>query len=876
MTTYSSYKPFLIGQGKNETGLFQYYESWITPDDAFVNIQDAYVNRGNIVKRDGQTLLGNLTYCNSQILAYGNGTANLRSGIFSSNTPSGGHLPIIAGTVVVRTIVTGGVRPNEIYTDNGIGQLLGDQGGVGTIVYTTGAWTIDPALVIPLGSPMMIDYAFVNKTASNVNVNEYYSQLATNIAGPFTGTQTKNLPITAGSAYVVVDVTGTGYTAYLDDGLGNLRVSLPAGAIVGSVNYSTGAWTFTIPAGTAVANSIISFGYAGPTTSMTIMGINQWENETNGTSRLTIEDERRFSVLNANGDTFDAICDVNETLFIIPDLLTFQYTNFTAQTATTKQQDPTFIYITPLSIVLTLVNNVDGVTQDTQYDNGEGVLIASTIFDTGSINYITGQFIVNLKNPATFTAGWAINVTFTLQNDYFTGGQSDFFNWTNWEKNTNLVPITPGQAEFQFGFLYLTNNVDPITLYNGTTLSRPAFAIQQAVLGLGKNQIKRALDVKVFAKRLLFFRPTDTIGNGSPSAQDIYWSALLQPTNTVQDIPGSGGDLPLSTYGWIQSAKFLKDFIIINCQRDTFTLRDTGSAFDPFKAYKLNSTKTCDAPYGSIEFDDFVTSMGNKGLCRTDGVALERYDEKVFDQFHSINQDNFQQCFGYRFDILDQSWMLYPKMQNSSTTSDQVLVWNYREDSWSVYNMELSVIYATSLDESQDLGWQDFAIGTEEWPLGLTWEDADISWNDYLVQKKSQVLIGGDFLGNVVLLNRGPNDLGAEINMNLTTKKYNPFIAELGTKCNFGYLDVYYTVNSAVTLTFQFFPDNATTDDYPLDGLIRTVILSGQQNQNFSWQRIYLNIQSQFLSWQITDNGETGFKILGQLLWASPAGRLTP
>ena len=68
MTTFSSYKPFLIGKGNPETGLFQYDESWIAPEDAYVDIQDAYVNRGEIVKRDGQTLLGNLVYDNSQIL----------------------------------------------------------------------------------------------------------------------------------------------------------------------------------------------------------------------------------------------------------------------------------------------------------------------------------------------------------------------------------------------------------------------------------------------------------------------------------------------------------------------------------------------------------------------------------------------------------------------------------------------------------------------------------------------------------------------------------------------------------------------------------------------------------------------------------------
>ena len=138
--------------------------------------------------------------------------------------------------------------------------------------------------------------------------------------------------------------------------------------------------------------------------------------------------------------------------------------------------------------------------------------------------------------------------------------------------------------------------------------------------------------------------------------------------------------LPMDGY---KAPSFLKDFLIIHCQRDTFTYRNTGSSFAPFQFFKLNSTKTCDAPYGTIEFDDIITSMGTKGLCSTEGVSLDRYDEKIFDQYQQINQDKFQQCYGARFDVFNQSWMLYPSMKNNSSTSNQVLVWNYFENSWS-------------------------------------------------------------------------------------------------------------------------------------------------------------------------------------------------
>jgi hypothetical protein len=375
------------------------------------------------------------------------------------------------------------------------------------------------------------------------------------------------------------------------------------------------------------------------------------------------------------------------------------------------------------------------------------------------------------------------------------------------------------------------------------TLSRPAYAIQQSQLGLGKNQIVRTLDVMVYQNRLLFVRPTTTISDGNPDPQSIRWSAQFQPTNFVSDIPGSGGELSASTSDWIQATKFLKDFIVVLMQNSTWTFRGTGNAFDPFRFFKINSTKNTSAPYGAIECD---------------GNALDRYDLKIIDQFENINQEDYKQCWGQRFDVLNQAWMLYPAMNDNDPLSTKVLLWNYVEDSWSVFRMPLSVL---------GLG---FGIKDATWAsFSITWEEADFSWNSYLVQKEALRLVGGDFDGNVLQLNDGPTDNGNPITFSVTTKKYNPF-SQLGLKGSFGYLDIYYTVVPGVTLTIEFFINNSINIV-----MTRTIQLTGTPGADFGWQRIFINIQAQFLQWRITDNAVAGFRILGQILWASPAGRLT-
>lgn len=883
MTNLSSYTPFLIGSGQARTGLFQYLESWVKPEDAFDTLEDAYVNRGQIWKREGQTLLGVLKYCTSQVLAYGVTAtgAGPYTGNLSSTTPRNAHLPIVAGSITVRARENNGVADlTETFTsDNGtpVATLTGNNGGSGTVNIITGAWSLTGGDPINNSSPIMIDYSYIPTTASNAHKIVSVVGLGSNpaSAGPYSGTA-QEVPITPGSAFLTIFITGgVGTTTYLDDGVGNFRESLPAGTIRGTIDYITGAWTFTASANLS-ARSAIQLGFTPvATTQNTIMGITQWNDESNNTFDLVVCDTRRASVYNITSQEFDPICEVNETLFIVPETASPQ--SFDNGETATPGITPTFGLIAPLSITLTLINPVTGTLATgtaTTTDDGAGGIIAAGYFAANStVNYFTGEFILNMTDDGAnlLTAGYAINAQFTLQNDYFTGDQSNFFNWTNWEPSTNRIvtqaassivaPATIAErpTQYQVGFLYLTNGVDPITLYHNGALSRPAFAIKQSNLGLGKNEILNALDVKTFASRLLIVRPTTTLSDGNPDPQSIRWSAQFQPTNTVADIPGSGGELSAATSDWIQSCKFLKDFIIVSFQNSRWTFRFTGSAFAPFQFFRYNATKTCNAPYGSIEYDDCVKDMGSKGLVLCDGNQAERYDLKIFDQFEDINSTSFKQCFGQRFDILNQAWMLYPDSTSNATTSTKVLLHNYIEDSWAVFNMPLSCLGLGF--GIRDITWAD---------LTSAWNTQMNAWNSYLEQKESLRLLGGDFQGQVLQLNDGPTDNGTAIVANILTKKYNPF-AEQGLKGSFGYVDVYYTVNPAVTLTYKFFIDN--NSNTPV--LTENVTLTGTTGASYGWQRIFVNIQCTQIQWQITDNGVTNYNILGHILHAAPAGRIT-
>lgn len=131
-----SFIPFLIGT--STTGLDLEAQPWQLPDDAMTELNNGFVYRGVVEKRNGYNgyaigLKMGQPYCESRMIHA------------LTATPSGA----IPGTVytfnltdnVMRgSVVVTGSNPVQVVTDNGLGGFTGD--GTGTIDYTTGVGSI--------------------------------------------------------------------------------------------------------------------------------------------------------------------------------------------------------------------------------------------------------------------------------------------------------------------------------------------------------------------------------------------------------------------------------------------------------------------------------------------------------------------------------------------------------------------------------------------------------------------------------------------------------------------------------------------------------------------------------------------------------------
>lgn len=658
-----------------------------------------------------------------------------------------------------------------------------------------------------------------------------FLQFGDGTAGPFTGIILTN-PIVPGSL-TITDGTEI-FTSNTTTPVGTLTGDLGGS---GTITWASGSYSVTFNA--SVSSTTPIFATFSLDADRPIMALKTWIDPANDDVELIACDTRRASVFNDATRSFEPLNTIVQTLWVGDG------------TSTSKSFSAGFAAVAPYtqSLVPTSISITDGTS--TIVDDGAGNLSAAGNFTGGTVNYATGAITITMTAGTTAT----ITLSATLQGNYFTGDFTNFFNATNWN--------APGDEVNRNDCIYLTNNIDRITLYNGSNLSRPNFYTLDADRISGTNDIQTTLDIKVFKNRLLLLRP-HIVGDANPEAPSIRFSAILNSNNLVADVVGNGGLEEAPTSDWIYSAEFIRDQLVVFFTNSTRLFRFTGSNLQPFRFDTLNTSKSTRAEYSSVDYDERCTSIGNKGLIACDGVNVQRFDIGIIDQFLQIDQNFIGQCFSERFDTLNQTWTLFPDLDNTEGQSNKVLVYNFLENTWSIYDLPLSClgIYNTY----QDLTWSDLDDD-------LTWEEADFRWNEFFVQDLSPVLIGGGHDGNVYQMNFGDTDNFQSYDCDITTTAWNPFAKE-GKSAIFGYLDIYYDCSSDCTILAEIFPNGSSIGTDPISiPLEQSEIASPTQDSN--WQRLYINLSAQFIKIKFTSDSQANFKIKGMILYAKPSGRLS-
>ena len=134
----TAYTPLFVAG--NSTGLVQDREQMILPSDAYPTLENAFVWRERIKRKQAFQLLGRLRrVLTAQAIGNADGAGNFTGNLFVILSLEA-TAQIQPGSVVITD-----AGPVHTFTDNGLGVLVGVPSGSGTINYITGVVTMPGA-----------------------------------------------------------------------------------------------------------------------------------------------------------------------------------------------------------------------------------------------------------------------------------------------------------------------------------------------------------------------------------------------------------------------------------------------------------------------------------------------------------------------------------------------------------------------------------------------------------------------------------------------------------------------------------------------------------------------------------------------------------
>jgi hypothetical protein len=363
----------------------------------------------------------------------------------------------------------------------------------------------------------------------------------------------------------------------------------------------------------------------------------------------------------------------------------------------------------------------------------------------------------------------------------------DFFWSTNYWVSSTTIPTT-ATAFFTTSnvkLMWVTNNtgaaganLDPIRITDGVTwvdFSPPNFGQIDAT-----TFIVQCLALLPFRGRMLAFNTYEgpTAAGGINYSNRIRWSTIGNPFipyaagppavgSWRDDIRGQGGFLDIPTAEDIVAVGFVRDNLVIYCERSTWQLRYTGRSIAPFQIEKVNSELGAEGTFSAVQFDTSLVGIGDKGVVECDSYKSQRIDVKIPDLvFGFQTQSNgTQRVHGIRDFVKRLAYWTYPKQGETTIFPTQRLVYNYENDSWATFNDSLTTLGTYQPQTSPT--WLD---------IKKPWIELDFSWLDQV--ESIPAIVGGNQQGFIEFLNElAANDISLYIS-NITANTTTPTVIE--------------------------------------------------------------------------------------------------
>jgi hypothetical protein len=262
-----------------------------------------------------------------------------------------------------------------------------------------------------------------------------------------------------------------------------------------------------------------------------------------------------------------------------------------------------------------------------------------------------------------------------------------------------------------------------------------------------------------FNERLNFIVPVIA---GVEYNQGVLYSGIRTTSGNGDKFNVAGSGLfQADTYQTITGASILGQIIVLNFDRMAYTLEKTRDAFNPYFGRAVPGVLGTNAKFSAISWNDIVDSIGKTGVLGADGRQNLRADNKIPNFTRDeMDQVDFNLTYGGFDRVNNQFLWAYKESETDSATQNAVLVKNYEENTWSVYDQRFSVLGQT--DIGLNLTWDDIdeTTGNQSW---ATWDTTEEIWDRIGLGQSVQKTLAGDDLGFIYDINQDYDDYFTDI-----------------------------------------------------------------------------------------------------------------
>lgn len=535
--------------------------------------------------------------------------------------------------------------------------------------------------------------------------------------------------------------------------------------------------------------------------------------------------------------------------------------------------------------------------------SNHGLVIGDFVF----INEVSGITGLNFQTGYVTAVGAVnqITVTFpnaTLAGVYTNGGIVQYL--------TNRLDTTIDCITYYDGDP--TNGAIPPTFVPGNgwvnycpPLSQNSFSIGD--LPQGQYYLVGARVIVPYKDRLLFFGPVvqtsaagsqvylqDTViytQNGTPYYTCSYtnspaagvdtptsitnvFNPILVPENQTATSPavfndqiGFGGFISAGVDQMITTVGSNEDALIVGFFNSLQArLVSTGNDLTPFEFYQINSELSSTSTFSQIQMDRGVITRGDRGFIITSQVASQRIDLAIPDQVFEVNLDNngTERFTAARDFINEWVYFTYNSNDRSWTYPNQTLFYNYRDQSWAIFN-ESYTTYGPFQRQSGET-WATLSYDS--------WEEWTTPWQAGDTQNFLPLILGGNQQGFILFKNNGTEEdtslaiqdiTGSTVtspNHNLNNGDY-IFITAVNGAVGTNVNNKIFSVANADDNTFDLVP-NITAAAYTGSGFIKRFYVPFIQTKQFplGWDMSKkTRIGPQKYLFTKTDNGQVSIAI---------------